>query len=481
VAAAAIHTTTIQLSTHRYADCLLPPQTGAAGVSYQTLDWGCLLVAGPPAKQTYDLLVLSNDYLTVTLLPELGGRVYQMIFKPTGNNELYSNPVLKPTPWGPPEQGWWLAAGGLEWGFPTDEHGYEWGVPWAYKVFRSSSGVTVTLRDSEVVTRPSVEVAVHLPADKAVLVVRPRIINPTSLPVDVEYWTNAMLAPGASNEPSADLRFLFPTEQVIVHSTDDVNLPPAGEWMDWPVYEERDIGRLANWDQYLGFFEAPEAHGPFAGVYDAAADEGVLRVYPPTVARGSKGYAHGWHDALPSWLWTDDGSGYVELHGGLMPSFWETATLAPGQVVSWAEVWYPVAGVGGVSTATIKAALFLERGGDDLLLGLYTPAAHKDVDVYLWRDDCKALGHWRLPLLDPAHPFAISVPASGLTPDNVGLDAVTADGLVLGRIEPGGGLPASTSMSVFRGTDDGNRLVGPFWTYLPLAAKHSITPWRDCR
>jgi len=27
----------------------------------------------------------------VSFLPELGGRIYEVVFKPTGNNELYHN------------------------------------------------------------------------------------------------------------------------------------------------------------------------------------------------------------------------------------------------------------------------------------------------------------------------------------------------------------------------------------------------------
>jgi hypothetical protein len=217
-------------------------------------------------SQTYTLLVLSNDYLTVTLLPELGGRVYELIFKPTGHNELYRNPVLKPTRWGPPEQGWWLAAGGLEW----------------------------------------------------------------------------------------------PGDRVTVHSTGDRDLPPAGELMGWPTHNGRDYSRLGNWNRWLGFFEAPRAHGPFAGVYDTAADEGVLRVYPASIARGSKGFGFGWRDPLPSSLWTDDGSAYVEVHGGLAPTFWDFAALPPGHVVSWTELWYPLAGLGAVTVVRLlDAGVFL--------------------------------------------------------------------------------------------------------------------------
>jgi len=433
---AAIFTTSVVLATYPYADCLFPPQIGVSGVPYQALDWGCLSAAGPPVSQTYRLLVLSNDYLTVTLLPELGGRIYEMIFKPTGHNELYRNSVLKPAPFGPLEQGWWLAAGGLEWGFPTDEHGYEWGIPWGYAVVHGASGVTVTLHDSDTVTRPTVAVSVHLPDDRAALVVQPQIANLTAAAVGVKYWTNGMLAPGAANSPSADLHFLFPGDQVLVHSTGDADLPPTGALMEWPLHKGLDYSRLGNWDQWLGFFEAPEAHGPFAGVYDSSADEGVLRIYPSSVARGSKGFGFGWADPLPSTQWTDDGSAYVEVHGGLAPTFWDTVTLLAGQVVSWTEVWYPLAGVGGVNAATDEAALRLERVGEALALGLYTPAAHHDVQLYLWGKGCASLGHWHLPQVDPFHPFAGAFPAAGLTPDGLSFVALSTDGMLLGGVNP---------------------------------------------
>jgi len=443
---ATIYTTTVTLSTYPYANCLQPPQFGVAGVPYQALDWDCLAAAGPPVSQTYRLLVLSNDYLTATVLPELGGRVYELIFKPTGHSEFYRNPVLKPTQWGPSEQGWWLAAGGLEWGFPTDEHGYEWGVPWHYQVARSSAGVTVTLRDSNAVNRPTVSVAVHLPTDQAVLFVRPQIRNASAAAVDVKYWTAAMLAPGAANAPSPDLRFLFPGEHVVVHSTGDIDLPQPGELMDWPVYGGRDYSRLGNWNRWLGFFEAPQAHGPFAGVYDTAADEGVLRVFPASVARGSKGFAVGWKDRLPSSWWTDDGSGYVEVHGGLAPTFWDTVALPPGQVIGWTEAWYPLAGLGGVSGANEKVALRLEREGDGLALGLYTPAAHPYVDLYLWDADCTTVGHWQPTGVDPAHPVRFSVPTTGSTLDELSLVAFSAEGAFLGGVNARDCLPPFASV-----------------------------------
>src|SRR5690606_20536746 len=66
----------------------------------------------PPVEiQHYALLVLENAYLEVSILPELGGRIWQITHKPTGDTMFYQNSVVKPSPWGPPAQLGWLAVG----------------------------------------------------------------------------------------------------------------------------------------------------------------------------------------------------------------------------------------------------------------------------------------------------------------------------------------------------------------------------------
>ncbi|HDD24670.1 MAG TPA: DUF5107 domain-containing protein, partial [Chloroflexi bacterium] len=140
---------TVVISTYPYAEYLTTVQDPVFGIPYRKLNWAAYEGSHPvPSPREYTLIVLENEYLRVSLLPELGGRVYQIIFKPTGNNVLYQNPVLKPTHWGPSDQGWWLAAGGIEWCFPVDEHGYEWGEPWSTEIVTSTQGVTVTVRDT---------------------------------------------------------------------------------------------------------------------------------------------------------------------------------------------------------------------------------------------------------------------------------------------------------------------------------------------
>jgi hypothetical protein len=119
----------------------------------------------------------------------------------------------------------------------------------------------------------------------------------------------------------------------------------------------------------LGFFEDP-ALGDFLAVYDEGYDEGMVRTFPSDVAQGAKGFAFGWSDPIPAYNWTDDGSSYVEFHGGLAPTFDASVTLPAGSHLQWTETWYPVAGIGGLRYANDLVALNLEAGEGEVQVWL---------------------------------------------------------------------------------------------------------------
>ncbi len=442
-------TTPVMIPTYPYAQHLTTETNSLYNISYPVLDWDEYQDGHPAASPvTYTLLVLENDYLKVTLLPEVGGRIYQFVYKATGNNELYQNPVLKPTAWGPTEQGWWLAAGGIEWALPVDEHGYEWGVPWDWTLITSTAGVTVTVRDSAASDRLRAAIDLFLPVDRGYLVVHPHLENPTAGALGYKFWLNAMLAPGADNRPSETLEFIFNAAEVAVHSTGDDRLPGANQTLtgpdhrfSWSVYNGIDYSQLGNWDEWLGFFEYPQAADEFIGVYNHAAEEGVARIFPPDVARGTKGFGMGWQHALNSHLWTDDGSGYVELHGGVAPTFWDQATLQSGEMLSWREYWYPIGDIGTLSAATTEGALGVRVENGLLHVGVHPTRtwAEGESRLYVWRrQDCELLSQDVLPLADPAHPYTVITSLAGLSADQVSVAYVNHWGSALVELNPTG-------------------------------------------
>ncbi|MBU0490404.1 MAG: DUF5107 domain-containing protein, partial [Chloroflexi bacterium] len=161
--------TTITIPTYQYEAALHPDPTGR--IPYPQLDFAQM---GPPAPKAYRAIMVENRYLQLTFLLDLGGRLYRCVFKPTGQDVFYRNPVVKPTHWGPGEMGWWIAAGGMEWCFPVWEHGYTTALPWQCHIQRNADGsITFVAEDDEQTTGLHIAVAVTLRPDRADFEVQP--------------------------------------------------------------------------------------------------------------------------------------------------------------------------------------------------------------------------------------------------------------------------------------------------------------------
>ncbi len=359
----------VTLPTYPWRNFLTPAYDETTGWTYNRFDRNAYQSSQPqPSPQTYRLVNLENRWLRVNAMPDLGGRIYQFIFKPTGSNEFYQNTVIKPSPWGPEEAGTgWLAVGGMEWGLPVPEHGYAWGDPWGQITLPGEGTQGVTLFDSHQ-DAAHLSVTLSLQPDTSALQLHFELENLSDRAIPISFWLDAMLAPGPANTVGPDLRFFYPMHQATVHSTGDPALPPPGGVFDWPVYQGRDLSRLGNWNQWLGFFAHPRAQADWAAVVDLASDEGVVRVFPSNMTPGLKGFGFGWNQPIPPENYTDDGSAYVEMQGGVTPTYDDRLTLQPGDLYAWDEVWYPVVGLRGVSQADATGAAHLLQEGDGLHL-----------------------------------------------------------------------------------------------------------------
>ena len=162
--------------------------------------------------RTFRTHVLENRYLKVTLLPEFGGRILSIIYKPTGHEQLYRTEVGVPygIKGGIFYYDWLMVYGGIFPTFPDAEHGKAWLKPWDFKVVKESAGevtVSMSLKDDfEYSAAPrkfrgstGIEATyyVTLKADRAALDARVVLKNPHDRTIKYEYWTCTTLAPGS--------------------------------------------------------------------------------------------------------------------------------------------------------------------------------------------------------------------------------------------------------------------------------------------
>lgn len=323
VAPVQVYTAQITLRAYDWRSALMPTTPDDPIYPYPRLDFDRV---GGPIDLTTTVVILESANTRLTIAPEFGGRLLRWFDKRSQREVLYVNPILKPTRWG--YRGWWFATGGMEWAFPTNEHGLDEWRPWQYRTATDRNQASVTVFDREDRTGLDVSVTVTLYANDYVAIT-PRVTNRTGSSQHFQFWINAML-------PYSDAsRFLLPARQVEVHSTGDETLPAPSEKMSWPVYQQRDFSYASEWHRYLGVFAAP-TFGGLAAVSDPAKQTRLMRIFPASTARGVKLFLLG---DLPSDLYTDGDSRYLELWGGYTRTFNEDATLQPGRAVTWTEWW----------------------------------------------------------------------------------------------------------------------------------------------
>lgn len=392
-----VYKSTVTIPTYGYEQALEPSAQGDPIFPYPHLNFDKV---GPPVPKEYRAIILENDYTQLTMLPELGGRILRWIDKASGKNLFYANPVIKPTQWG--YRGWWLATGGMEWAFPVEEHGLNEYRPWKADINSQGDVTRVLLSDTEDRTGLDVQVGIALDAKHSYLTITPCIHNSTTTDQKYQFWLSGMFNLG-NPSVSGRTQFIFPAQKVTIHSTGDTSMPGAGQQADWPNIAGRDMSKYKNWREWLGGFASPSAQAGFEGAYDRDTDLGVVRVYPPTVARGAKIFAA---PGLDPGLWTDDNSRYYELWGGLLPTFADDATIAPGASVCWTEHWYAVNAIDGYNFATEAGAVRLTREGENVTVALATTTAVEGV-VTLLLDD-KPFVHWPA-RVSPGTPFVQAV------------------------------------------------------------------------
>ena len=244
----------IQWETYRYE---LTEQFGIVIGSYDGVN---------KAQRTFQTLVLENEYLRVTLIPEFGGRIISIFYKPTGNEELYQNPVGVPYQIGTGifYYDWLMVYGGIFPTFPEPEHGKTWLLPWDFQIVNESDQeVTVKMSFRDEIDNPDapgqydlgptgLELAyfVTLEAGRAAVDTEIQITNPGQDSVEYEYWTNATLAPGSDPldpQTTAGAEIIAPINQIKIPGYWESIAAQENATILSGVYDFKNLKQFQNW------------------------------------------------------------------------------------------------------------------------------------------------------------------------------------------------------------------------------------------
>lgn len=334
---------------------LNPPNPYPALLDWQRRKWRPVYpypfldsLGAEKTNKTWKAVYLENEYLKVTVLPELGGHVYQIFDKTLNRNIIYSNPVMKYAMVA--LRGAWVS-GGIEWNFP-DGHTLTTVAPIDYVMRTEADGsAAVAIGDTERVQRMQWQVILRLRPGTRVLESEVTLNNRREVPGRYWYWSTA----GAPAAP--DLRFNYPMREAYPHAFWPV--------FKFPIEKGVDIGRFSDVPNFLSLF-ARDSKRDYFGIYYEKSDWGVVHVADHRELPGKKTWTWGTDDNGDIWIdkLTDGGGQYVEFQGGRFETQMEHQFIAPHRVEHFFEYWFGVNRMGGAwNEATRDAAVRVDLHG----------------------------------------------------------------------------------------------------------------------
>jgi hypothetical protein len=223
-------------------------------------------------------VILENRFLRMVILPQAGGKIWQITFKPLDKNLLWNNPRIAPArlPLNARYDDVW--SGGWDELFPNDEvaviegesypdHGELWTGQWTAEPFSQADEAGVRLRFITPISSIEVEKTIRLRGGQARIEFEHRFTNrgQTDFPF---LWK---LHPAMAVSPQS--RIDFPTMKVRLEPAFSGTLAGACEPADWPIIKtptgEVDLRCVTPAHaRHLYFFYGTEMKGNWCALTD---------------------------------------------------------------------------------------------------------------------------------------------------------------------------------------------------------------------
>jgi tetratricopeptide (TPR) repeat protein len=328
--------------------------------------------------QEWTVVRLKNKYLEVSILPEVGGKVWGAKDLKTGREFIYTNKVLKfreialRGPW---------VSGGIEFNFGVIGHSPATATPVDYHLEKKPDGsVACTVGNYDWPSRSRWEVTIIVHPDRAYFETKTRWTNPGPFHQSYYAWMNAAIP------VAEDLHYVVPGRYYIGH---DYSVP-----LDtWPVdRESRDLAWYKNnaFDGSKSYFVVGQ-YDNFFGAYYLNSDAGYGHWSLYSDMPGKKIWIWDLSQAGEIWvnLLTDNDGQYSEPQTGRLFNQSDHGTFTPASSDRWPEIWFPYYGIGEMTGVNPPVVVSLHPRGNGYELGIF--ALEKIKDNLLVKEDKKEI------------------------------------------------------------------------------------------
>ncbi len=379
------------------------PYQGAAGRLYP-LPFTDSLSEEKEDKE-YNAVVLENEYLQVTVLPEIGGKISRGYDKIGRYDFIYHNSVIKPAMIG--LAGPW-ASGGIEFNWPQ-HHRPTTFMPLEAAIEEKGNGEKIAwIGEVEPLNRMKGMAGITLCPGRSYIKAEVRLYNRTPFIQPFMWWAN-LAVPVNEN-----YKIIFPPD------TEWVNDHDRRAVIGWPIakgiYQTArpyDYGTGTDLSDYNSIsvnssfmISQDQSDMDFVAGYDRKKKKGIVAFADHTVVPGKKLFHWGKGDFGNMWCsnLTDEDGPYVELMTGAytdnQPDF---TWIMPYETKTFTQYWYPVREIGDVKNVTIDGAVNMEAQGDHLLIGFHATGSFPQGRIALF--NCGEPVWEEVADFDPAAPY----------------------------------------------------------------------------
>jgi hypothetical protein len=262
--------------------------------------------------QLLQAIELENDWLLISILPGVGAKIYDLVWKPSGRNSLWHNPRIVPQTY-PIESNfdnYWC--GGWDDGFPTCEEcdfrgehypnlGELRSLSWLVdSVGYRGGNAFAQLSSLGPISPAHIAKTITLSSNFPVVQICYEITNLGPLPLNFIWGTHPALA------PTAHMILRIPAKTGIVGLASSPTFGTAGQIYSWPLLESAagsiDMSRVQGVEAkaYCGHYVTDLEAGWYA-VEDIETGSGFLLKFPVSVCKylwlwlvygGWRGYHH---------------------------------------------------------------------------------------------------------------------------------------------------------------------------------------------
>lgn len=245
--------------------------------------------------KTYpDIIMIENKYIKVSAIPNRGRLVFDYLFKPTGNSQLYRNAkphsVKTATDYVVEFGGYYLS---LPWN-PRARQPYDL----EYRLIKEGPDIVeVYMWGEDPINSAFVEVWVTIEKDSSLVQLKTRISNKTEEDMNIELSDYAVVAPGGGITDNSS--FIIPTSEVTIEQSKDNWMGAKGDVISWPP-------AWSKWGSFEHFgsfnIQTDKMMEPFVAINNHDTGDTLVKLWEPA----------DFFDGIHVWSWGKD---YTDIKG----------------------------------------------------------------------------------------------------------------------------------------------------------------------